>query len=1220
MDKLDTLKEIKAFLNGYDNDFKYLVNVEVDPKTNIADCIIHEPDTQPKIVKRRYEPFIYMKDLLNCGHILFAGHTEQYVNSIAIKYGVKIIKLKTGNQKRLVDGYCFKLTSSKSYNSILNYLRDGGINPYEKAVDSDGNIIKNAKGEPICPNRHLIYSPRLSEQFFISTKTRLFKGFEQYKNIHKLTFDIETTGLRYQMSRVFSIGVRDNRGFETILEASKLNDDDSEIRLIQDFFNLINHIRPAIISGYNSEMFDFEFLLGRAKLLKMDMNELPTSLKEGVHLKRRPNTSVKYGNTADKYTATEMWGYSIIDIIHASKKTAAVNSEIKATGLKYISKHEKISKPNRTYIKGEDNSISRFYAENKMFVISEDNIKYVQIPDDFQEIGKKLYILQGNKERISNEEFNRLKINYLDENKLFVDWYREVAVSKGMTKFISGKKLLRQYLLDDLWETEQVDELYNQSSFMLAKIIPTTYQRICTMGTAAIWNLLLTTWSYENDLAIPVSDKNEKFSGGLARCYKVGYSRRIKKIDYSSLYPMIQLSEGVFPILDITGVIKKILLYLTTTRNIYKKMGNGDELNNEEIELLKEIDPDVYHRFSTNTLTNEDKALFKIKQLPVKILNNSLFGALGSAISFNWSDNVCAARITCVGRLHLRHAIHWFSEYDCIALDAVTDGINFQYPEFSKIRITDDGVSYEEVGKPIEEMWRYNKKIGMNALIDKYNIEEMKPPFMSVDDDGDYISILNLTRINNGKLILSKDRKTGKMIESVKLTGNTIKSKAMPEYIEEFIDNGLNMILHGQGSEFVKYYHDYCDNIYYMQIPLKKIANKSKVKMKLSSYIKRGTDKNGREKAKQAHMELLLEKRNDMINELFEKYESSFDLSKYKKELTIDDKLKFIGNYMPQEPELDSVIYYYNTGYIKSHGDSKLIIDKETGEERYASTIIDSKDLDDNPNIIGKYNYAKYLAGFNKRVKSLLVGFEPEVQKKILTKIDKKGDLIKEMFKSDELILKNFNHDNLDESMYLEELEVEFWNKTGYDPRLIWNGFKMHEDDMVYYEIYQNALDFLNKRMIENNKQLIKSINDPYLKGDLVLIKNGKEYCLGAYNGIYFEIVRENIEIPKTAIEIELEGKLAERERKLEELRLNDLTVTMDYDALLKADNEKREKYFLAFKKKFNVPSNYTMEELFTELDNSEGAFNDFIAELKNELEDEAVESGSFDDDSDSAY
>src|SRR5690606_25792649 len=109
-----------------------------------------------------------------------------------------------------------------------------------------------------------------------------------------VTFDIETTALRFQIGREFAIGVRDNRGFEIILEAEKLNDDDAEIKLIQQFFNLIDYLKPAVIMGYNSEMFDFEFLLGRAKLLKMDITKLPMGLKEGSQIRRRANTSVKY--------------------------------------------------------------------------------------------------------------------------------------------------------------------------------------------------------------------------------------------------------------------------------------------------------------------------------------------------------------------------------------------------------------------------------------------------------------------------------------------------------------------------------------------------------------------------------------------------------------------------------------------------------------------------------------------------------------------------------------------------------------------------------------------------------------------------------------------------------------------------------------------------------------------------------------------------------------
>lgn len=1225
MDKLQVLGEIKGFLEGYNTDFKYLVNVETNPSSNIAECVIHEPNKEKRIVKMRYEPFMFIKDLSRMGHNLYDGHSLEYVRSKEIKHGITITKLQTGNQKRLVDGYCYKVTSSKSYNDIISFFRDGGVNPYEKQLDINGNVMKDAKGDNIFPFRDLFYAPRTTEQFLIANQIRLYKGYELYKDVHKVTFDIETRGLRFEIARMFAIGIRDNRGFETILEVEKPDDDESEIRLIQDFFNLIHHLAPAVISGYNSEEFDFNYILGRAKILKMDLTQLPTSLNKDIPLKRRPNTSVKYGNTADKYTATEMWGISVIDILHAAKKTASINSDIKSTRLKYIAKHEKIAKQNRTYIKGEDNSIGRYYLENKIFTIAEDNT-YIQIPDIHQETGKKLYVLQGNKDRINEESYKKIRTKYLSENPEFVEWFRGTALPKQMTKFINGKKLVKQYLLDDLWETEQVDETYNQSSFMLAKIVPTTYQRICTMGTASIWNLLLTAWSYENDLAIPVPDVNENFSGGLARCYKVGYTERIKKIDYASLYPMIQLSDDVFPIFDITGVIKKMLLYLTTTRNIYKKLANSDDLNNEEVNLLKEIDHEVYHKYVNKLITSEDKALFKIKQLPIKILNNSLFGALGSAISFNWSDNLCAARITCSGRLHLRHAIDFFSKYGCIALLAVTDGINFHYPLTTTITISDNGVTEGTVEGSINDMWNYCGKTGMDALIHKFNTEEMKSSFMSVDDDGDAISSLNLSRINYANLTVSKDKKTGEMKEKIKLTGNTIKSKTMPEYIEEFIDTGLDLILHGKGKEFVEYYYDYCDNLRYMQIPLKKIASKSKVKITLSSYKKRGKDKNGREKGMQAHMELLLEQRNNLAEKLFEEHIDEFDLSKIKRKITSEDKLRFVSNYMPPEPELDSLVYYVNSGYRKSHGDSRRLIDKETGVERFAATLISNKDLEDNPDIKGVYNYEKYLDAFNKRVESILVGFTPEVRKKILVKITKTGDLKKEMFTSDELVLTNFDSDDYDKSMYLEEKEVEFWNKYGYDPRKTWDGFKTTEDDRIYYEIYEHALKHLNDKMVESGKKLIKRVDDKYEVNDLILIKNGSEYHVGLYNGTYIRIIKENVDIPKSEIELILDKKREEDERKLSELRTSELAIKTEKEIYMESEEYKgklREELFVKFAKKYGIDIEIKADDFFAEVPDALSVFEDFVLKSEgnstssDEIEEEYVD---YSDEVDGAY
>jgi len=1217
MDKVKVLSEIKGFLEGYNNELQYLVNVETDPRNNFAECIIHEPNKEPKIVKVAYEPFMYMKDLSKTNYQLYAGKSDTLIESKQIKYGITITKLKTGNQKRLVNGYCYKITSRRSYNDIINYLTDGGMNPYEKAKDGNDEFIRDNKGNLIYLYRDLYYSPRTTEQFFISNQTRLYKGFEEYKSVHRLTYDIETTGLRYQIARMFAIGVRDNKGFETILEVDEVNTDEAEIRLIQDFFNLIHHLKPAVIAGYFSETFDFDFILGRAKVLKMDLTQVPNGLKEGFRLKRRGNVSVKYGNTADKYTATEMWGYSFIDILHASKRTAAVNSDLKETGLKYVAKFEKVARSNRTYIVGEDNSIGRFYTENKMFLIDDKN-DYVQIPNEYQDVAKKLYVLQGNKEKISDEQYKVLRNKYLDENPAFITWFKAEPLPKGMVTFISGKRLVKQYLLDDLWETEQVDELYNQSSFMLAKIVPTTYQRICTMGTAAIWNLLLTAWSYENDLAIPDSDGNERFSGGLARCYKVGYTKRIIKIDYASLYPMIQLTDGVFPIFDITGVMKKLLLYLTTTRNIYKKLASGAELNNDEVTLLRQIDPEIHHKFINKELTPSDISMAKIKQLPIKILNNSLFGALGSGIAFNWSDNVCAARITCTGRLHLRHGIDWFSRFGLVALLAVTDGINFHVPDTTTIRVTDDGVLFDQPEGLIEEMWNYKGKTGVQALIEKYNIEEMQPPYMSVDDDGESVSCLNLSRINYGTLSLVKDKKSDEMKEKIKLTGNTIKSKVMPEYIEEFIDKGLTMILHGQGKEFVDYYYDYCDDIRYMQIPLKKIASKSKVKISLSSYGKRGKDKNGKDKASQAHMELLLQKRGLIVEEMFQKHKDTIGFTKSEEKLSVDDKMKLIINYMPQEPELDSMVYYVNVGTKKSHGDVKK--DPTTGEIILRSELISAEDLEENPNMTGSYNYEKYLDGFNKRVESLLVGFNPEVQKKILVKITKEGDLKKEMFTTDDLVLKNFDSDNFGESMFLEELEVDFWNKTGYDPRKIWGGFQMNEDYKVHYEIYENALKYLNDKMTAINKPRIKSINDDYMDGDLVLVKDGGEYHVGLYNGVFIQIVRENVDVPKSEIELELDRKIEENERKIGELEASELTAKTDRDIFLEAQAEKRKKYFTGFKEKFGIPLLATMEQVFSTMEKSDIAFEDYIAEQEDGIEEETAEYLDLDDGGDGAY
>ena len=1181
MDKIKILNEIKAFLEGYNDDLKYLVNVECDPKVNFAECVVHPPNGPKEIQKITYTPFMYSKDLKKLGKILYNGD-EELQREMEILYGITIEKMKTGNQKRLEEGYCYKITSHKSFRSITDFFRSGGFDPYLKATDDEGNNILDKKGDPIFLNRDMFYNVKPVEQFLIDKRARLFKGFEDYSDVHRLTLDIETTGLRPEISRVFAVGVRDNKGFEKLLEVEKTDDDASEVKLIQDVFNLIVLLAPAIVCGYHSEGFDFPYLISRAKILKFDMSLLDSTLKKDKKLKRNPRGSVKIGGTTEKYVSTEIWGMSVIDIQHAAKKTAAVNSDIKNTKLKYIAKHEEIARDNRTYIPGEDNDIGRYYHENPFFVANDNNV-HIEVPEEYQKTAERLFHLQAKKGEISEVEYKKLKKYCLDQDPEFIEWYKKDALPDGMYKFIEGKVLVRQYLSDDLYETEAIDELYNQSSFMLAKIVPTAYARVCTMGTASIWNLLLTAWSFEKGLAIPHSDKQKKFSGGLARCYKTGFSVKIIKIDYASLYPFEQLTWGIFPLFDITAVFEQMLMYMTTTRNIYKKLATSDALNDDEIMLMKSIDHETFVKYTTNTLTSKERAKFKVKQLPIKVLNNSQFGALGSGPSFNWSDNDCAAHITCNGRLDLRHAITWFRKFGCVPLLAVTDGVNFSIPDTTNISV--DGAIMGTLGyeAPIEEMWKYDGKVGISALIAKFNKEEMIAPYMSVDNDGEFISCLNLSRINYALLQVVRDKKTGEVVidpatgkpkTKVKLTGNTIKSKTMPEYIEDFIDKGLRMILEGKGADFVDYYNDYVDNIYYRRIPLKKIASKSRMKHTLKAYVNRGKDKNGREKGKQAHMELILRDRERIAEEIFQERKESLVFTKEEEKLTIKDKMKLVEVYMPQAPELDSTLYYYNTGYRKSHGDSKIINDAVTKEERFASTLISPLDLLENPDMTGQYNVDKYLDAFNNRVESLLVGFDPEIAEKIpafiVRKKGKDEEFVKSMFTRDQLVLKNFDSDDYDESMYLEEKEVAFWNDTGFDPRKVWGGFKLHEDMQVNYEVYSDALEFLNVKMREVGKPDIKSRNEKINKGDYVLIKSGYEHSIGYNNGDFIEIVKANVWVPKSDVEIKREEKAKKLEEEVKKLD-TDFDFKSNAEAQVEQLSEKRNKHFPEFKEKFGI-------------------------------------------------
>jgi DNA polymerase, archaea type len=891
-----------------------------------------------------------------------------YQNSKAIQkkrmgeFGILIEKLETQGNERLENGMTHLVKSMKSYTDLISFFRMGGLNPWDEKYRQYFTILN-----PV-------------EQYLIQKKKRLFKGIDDYGGVHRFVFDIETTGLEPETCNIILIGIKDNRGLNETIPAFG---EDGEKKCIERFFERIRELKPTIVAGYNSAFFDWPFILKRAEILGVDVQGL-TQIFTSQGMKEKEGM-LKLANEIEPYTQHVIWGFNIIDIAHSVRRAQAINSEIKSWGLKYITTYLEKEKPNRVYVDG--GKISKIYLDNESYYVNPKTGNYKQIGEPGTE-------------------------NLLQKYP-------------GKFEIWPGRKIVEQYLDDDLYETMVVDDSFSQSTFLLSKLVPTTYERIATMGTATLWKIIMLAWSYENGLAIPAKDEKRAITGGLSRLLNVGYSKDIVKFDYSSLYPSIQLVYDVFPECDVMGVQKSMLKYFRNIRIKYKHLAG--ELKNSD-----PVASEMYDR----------------KQLPIKIFINAYFGSLSAPHVFPWGDMNMGETITCVGRQCLRMMIMFYMKKGYKPLVMDTDGVNFETPESAKDAMY--------IGKGLNELVVEGKEYrGIEADTAEFNDIFMRNE-MGLDIDYTAPSCINVSRKN----YIIKLVKKGK--EKIKLTGNTIKSKKLQTYIVEFLDEGLKYLLNGDGHSFVELYYDYVSKIYNKEIPLSKIANKARVKQSVNDYKKyiQKTTKAGSLMSRQAHMELIIQ--NDhpaglgdtiyYVNNGVKK--SSGDVQKIGKPTKKQQEEFTAKNGYPMPNDYVEVNCY----------------------------MIPEKEITNNPNLTGDYNVARYLSNFNKRMEPLLCVFKPEIRDEILIEDPKdrqyftKGQC--------ELInghpLKEEGQDKFDEVMTLSDSEVLFWNRVGRDPFFMYVEDSLKLADPYWVEHNRKVVSLQAESIKSNEDEIIETNGNDY--------------------------------------------------------------------------------------------------------------------------------------------
>lgn len=355
----------------------------------------------------------------------------------------------------------------------------------------------------------------------------------------------------------------------------------------------------------------------------------------------------------------------------------------------------------------------------------------------------------------------------------------------------------------------------------------------------------------------------------------------------------------------------------------------------------------------------------------------------------------------------------------------------------------------------------------------------------------------------------------------IKMVGNTLKSKKMPIYIEKFIAEASNLLLHNKGKEFFELYYDYIEKIYNMKIPLKDIASVGKIKTSIKDY-KEGCKQltaGGTKKARQAWYELAIKENLSVnmgdaiyyINNGTKKGDSDVKrITKYfyrdkdgnKIDYATDENGEKIydrkGNIIDLTKQLEKE---YNK-YKKENKDYKKVfpnlftfgINKYTDLEEEDIVIFNcvllSNDLvededdhycDDN----FEYNREKYIEMFNKRIRPLLVVFD----KNIRSYVNEKGKIVDNILITDPKDRKTFteeesklvsgqpfnetDQDTYEQLMTMEDKEIRFWLSINKIPTYI-----NFIDGMNWKEIKNDYLQRQEQMKQEGIKQEIELYNN----------------------------------------------------------------------------------------------------------------------------------------------
>ena len=275
----------------------------------------------------------------------------------------------------------------------------------------------------------------------------------------------------------------------------------------------------------------------------------------------------------------------------------------------------------------------------------------------------------------------------LGENKLDYDEYSNLH-----TLYKYNHQKFIDYNIKDVELVDRIEDKLGLITLCMTMAYKGGVNYNDTFGTTLIWDTIIYRRLFANNIIVPfIEDKTKTmYPGGFVKEPQVGIHDNVVSFDLNSLYPSIIMQYNMSPETIANGEItsfdiENVLTKSERPNNNGKALAaNGQYFNTDKPGIIPFIIDEMYkervgikqdminaQKEKEKVDKNDKQEIYRIerdiaiaenRQMSIKILLNSLYGALGNRY-FRFFDQRVAEAITLTGQLTIRWAEYAINSY-----------------------------------------------------------------------------------------------------------------------------------------------------------------------------------------------------------------------------------------------------------------------------------------------------------------------------------------------------------------------------------------------------------------------------------------------------------------------------------------------------------------------------------------------------------------------------